>query len=98
MNPPFITNLTYQDYVSEKELNQNKEQPKMPKRDLNNLRKTPFFNYYDSVVKNSHLFPVIKINNIKVYEPPKKPALSQLLKPFEMRASQIPNKILPRWD
>lgn len=97
-NPPFVVNLSYRDYVSQKEINQNKNQPRMPKRDLNNLRKTPFFDYYDSPVKNSHLYPTLKTSFVKVYTPPRIPAKSQLLNNIDREASRVSNKILPRWE
>ncbi len=97
-NPPFVVNLSYRDYVSQKEMNQNKNQPRMPKRDLNNLRKTQFFNYYDSTVRNSHLHPILRTSFIKVYTPPKTPAKSKLLNNIERNASQVQNKLLPSWE
>lgn len=99
-NPPFIVNLKYRDYVSHSELNQNKErkQATFASRDLNNQRKTPFFDYYDSPVKNSHLYPHLKTTFIKVYTPPRRPAKSQLLKDIEVQASRVSNKLQPRWE
>jgi len=100
-NPPFITNLSYRDYVSEKELKQSKYNiPRVPTqtREVYTSRKTPFFNYYDSTVRNSHLHPSLRTTFIKVYTPPKKPAKSQLLNDIDRKASRVPNKLLPSWE
>jgi len=99
INPSFISNLAYKNYVSQKELNISGKKLHTPKRDTTNI-KTPSFSYYDSVVKNGHLYPEypIKVSFMKVYEPPKKPARSVLLQNIQERTSKIPNKMLPRWE
>lgn len=97
MNPSFITNPEYRDYVSEKEKSKGRGK-KIRNYQDDNQRKTIFFNYYDTLVKNSHLYPREKTNFIKPYTPPKKPSTSQLLKGIDYKYSGIPNKLQPTWE
>lgn len=97
MEPSYIANPEYRNYVSNKEKTNGKgkisntyvkgQEPKMT-----------FFTYYDSVVKNSHLYPTDRTTFIKVYTPPKKPATSTLLNNIEKKYKNLPNKILPTWQ
>ena len=100
INPSFISNPTYQKYVSERELKIADKKLKLPKRELNHSYKSPSFSYYDSIVKNGHLYPEypLKVSFMKVYEPPKNPPQSSFLKNLEERTSKIQNKLLPRWE
>lgn len=95
LNPSYITNPEYRQYVSFK----NKEigSKLSVKRDSNNDRKTIFFNYYDSVVRNSHLNPREKTNFIQYYIQPPIIKKSALLHNIDKKAN-IPNKILPLWE
>lgn len=98
-NPNILENPTYSAYVSQKENGKNLNQPQMPKRPLDNQRKTIFFSYYDSTVRNSHLHPRDTTTFIKYFDPYSvKPATSTLLDGIQRKASKLQNKLLPTWE
>lgn len=98
-NPNILQNPTYSAYVSQRELGTNINQPKMPKQPLDNQRKTIFFSYYDSTVRNSHLNPNLSTTFVKYYDPYSvKPATSTLLRGIERKASQFKNTLKPYYE
>lgn len=99
IDPSYIFNPSYRNYVSKTELGTNINPPKMRNPDPgSNQRKTIFFSYYDKPSANFHLFPNENTTFIKVYEPPAKPATSKLLRNMERKASQVKNKLLPTYE
>lgn len=98
MNPSFINNPEYRDYISQSE-KRSGTGPKIKNivNENNTGRETIYFKYYDSVFKNSHLYPIEKTNFIKPYEQPQKLSSSKLLKSIQ-KTSSVPYKLMPIWQ
>lgn len=94
-NAQFLTNPEYISYVSTKS---QQPQGKKPPKHVPEYHPYPqFFKYYNSPLKNGHLYPNISTTFIKYYEQPFKNQ-STLLNNIERKARMAGQKIPTRWE